>query len=174
MSFCLGNAVKYIWRAGLKGDAAEDLRKAAWYLQREISRLEKLQGKPLEAPPQQPRESKPLERPQLDPKEAEAYDWAAKATALAEELRGKYPAKIAVGVEAPPPQLELPPPPSSTPFPSPPVVAPLATEHEILNRCAECKVWRDDNGAIAHTPGCFVASQSAIMNRDRVKEGQLR
>lgn len=41
MSFCLGNAVKYIWRAGLKGDPAEDLRKAIWYLEREIARLER-------------------------------------------------------------------------------------------------------------------------------------
>jgi hypothetical protein len=40
MNFCLGNAVKYIWRAGLKGDALEDLRKARWYLDREIQRLE--------------------------------------------------------------------------------------------------------------------------------------
>lgn len=39
MSFNLGNAVKYIWRAGSKGDAIEDLRKAAWYVQREIDRL---------------------------------------------------------------------------------------------------------------------------------------
>ena len=39
MSFCLGSAVKYIWRAGLKGDAAEDLRKAIWYLECEIARL---------------------------------------------------------------------------------------------------------------------------------------
>lgn len=38
MNFCLGNAVKYIWRAGLKHDAIEDLRKAAWYLEREIAR----------------------------------------------------------------------------------------------------------------------------------------
>lgn len=38
MNFCLGNAVKYIWRAGLKDDAVEDLRKAIWYLQREIQR----------------------------------------------------------------------------------------------------------------------------------------
>jgi hypothetical protein len=30
--FCLLNAVKYLWRSGLKGDAAEDLRKARWYL----------------------------------------------------------------------------------------------------------------------------------------------
>ena len=40
MSFCLGNALKYIWRAGLKGDLVEDLRKARWYLDREIARLE--------------------------------------------------------------------------------------------------------------------------------------
>lgn len=28
MNFCLGNAIKYIWRAGLKGDSIEDLKKA--------------------------------------------------------------------------------------------------------------------------------------------------
>lgn len=38
-NFNLGNALKYLWRAGLKGDAVEDLRKAAWYLAREIARL---------------------------------------------------------------------------------------------------------------------------------------
>lgn len=38
MGFCLGNAVKYIWRADLKHDAIEDLRKARWYLDREIER----------------------------------------------------------------------------------------------------------------------------------------
>jgi len=37
MGFCLGNAVKYIWRAGLKGEAVEDLQKARWYLDREIA-----------------------------------------------------------------------------------------------------------------------------------------
>lgn len=37
MNFCLGNAMKYIWRAGEKGDALEDLRKARWYLDREIT-----------------------------------------------------------------------------------------------------------------------------------------
>lgn len=41
MNFCLGNAVKYIWRADLKADAIEDLKKAAWYIQREIERREK-------------------------------------------------------------------------------------------------------------------------------------
>lgn len=41
-NFCLGNAIKYIWRAGLKGeDAVQDLQKAIWYVQREISRLER-------------------------------------------------------------------------------------------------------------------------------------
>lgn len=38
MGFNLGNAVKYIWRAELKWEAIEDLKKAAWYLQREIER----------------------------------------------------------------------------------------------------------------------------------------
>ena len=37
--FNLGSAMKYIWRAGLKGERAEDLEKAAWYIQREIERL---------------------------------------------------------------------------------------------------------------------------------------
>lgn len=31
LAYCRGNAMKYTWRAGLKGDAREDLRKAAWY-----------------------------------------------------------------------------------------------------------------------------------------------
>ena len=39
MNFCLGNAVKYIWRAGLKNDSIEDLRKAKWYIERELKRL---------------------------------------------------------------------------------------------------------------------------------------
>ena len=38
MGFCLGNAMKYIWRADLKGDAIEDLEKAVWYVRREIER----------------------------------------------------------------------------------------------------------------------------------------
>lgn len=36
LSFNLGNVVKYASRAGRKGDAMEDLRKAQWYLDREI------------------------------------------------------------------------------------------------------------------------------------------
>lgn len=38
MNFCLGNAVKYIWRADLKDDAQEDIEKAIWYLKRELER----------------------------------------------------------------------------------------------------------------------------------------
>ena len=37
MNFCLGNAIKYIWRADLKG-GVEDLEKAKWYIQREIEK----------------------------------------------------------------------------------------------------------------------------------------
>lgn len=40
MGFCLGNAIKYIWRADLKADAIGDLKKARWYLDREIARRE--------------------------------------------------------------------------------------------------------------------------------------
>ena len=40
LNFCLGNAIKYIWRAGLKSeDAVEDLKKARFYIEREIKRL---------------------------------------------------------------------------------------------------------------------------------------
>lgn len=41
MNFNLGNSVKYIWRAGLKTNSIEDLRKARWYLDRELQRLSK-------------------------------------------------------------------------------------------------------------------------------------
>lgn len=34
----LGNALKYIWRAGLKDDAEEDMKKAIWYINRELKR----------------------------------------------------------------------------------------------------------------------------------------
>lgn len=36
LGFNLGNAVKYIARADHKGNPVEDLRKAAWYIQREL------------------------------------------------------------------------------------------------------------------------------------------
>lgn len=40
MGFNLGNAVKYIWRADLKHETPlDDLKKARWYLEREIARL---------------------------------------------------------------------------------------------------------------------------------------
>ena len=42
LGFCLGNTVKYICRAGKKDPTktVEDLKKGAWYLNREIKRLE--------------------------------------------------------------------------------------------------------------------------------------
>jgi hypothetical protein len=41
MNFNRGNAIKYLWRAGLKGETTElqDLSKARWYIDREIKRL---------------------------------------------------------------------------------------------------------------------------------------
>lgn len=47
-NFNRGNALKYLWRAGAKGDALDDLRKARWYVDREIQRLEKENEKPTE------------------------------------------------------------------------------------------------------------------------------
>ena len=43
LTYALGNVVKYVSRAGKKDPAKhiEDLKKPLWYLQREISRLEK-------------------------------------------------------------------------------------------------------------------------------------
>lgn len=47
--FSIGNAIKYLWRAGLKKDASlkgkekeiEDLEKAIWYIKDRIKQLEK-------------------------------------------------------------------------------------------------------------------------------------
>ena len=39
LNFSLGNAIKYILRSPYKGKQIEDLEKAKWYLEREISRL---------------------------------------------------------------------------------------------------------------------------------------
>lgn len=35
-SFCIGNAIKYIWRHKEKGKKIEDLKKAIWYLNKQI------------------------------------------------------------------------------------------------------------------------------------------
>lgn len=39
-NFNLGNVIKYVWRAGLKSAELEDLKKARWYLDDEIKRIE--------------------------------------------------------------------------------------------------------------------------------------
>lgn len=39
LGFSLGNAVKYIARAGHKDDAVQDLKKAVWYIEHEIASL---------------------------------------------------------------------------------------------------------------------------------------
>ncbi len=38
LGFSLGNAIKYILRADKKGARKQDLKKAIWYIQREIDR----------------------------------------------------------------------------------------------------------------------------------------
>ena len=40
LNFNAGNAVKYVWRAGDKGDLIEDLKKALWYLNDELKRID--------------------------------------------------------------------------------------------------------------------------------------
>jgi hypothetical protein len=40
LNFNLGNVIKYIWRSDLKLDQLTDLKKAAWYLNDEIKKLE--------------------------------------------------------------------------------------------------------------------------------------
>lgn len=42
LGYSLGNVIKYISRAGKKGDRLEDLKKAQWYLAREIYYEQKL------------------------------------------------------------------------------------------------------------------------------------
>lgn len=49
VDFCLGNTLKYISRAGRKGNTLEDLEKAKWYLQRRIDK-ERAKAQPKEAP----------------------------------------------------------------------------------------------------------------------------
>lgn len=48
MGFNLGNAVKYIWRASLKGKEIEDLEKAVFYLKDEILQLKRSGAQPKE------------------------------------------------------------------------------------------------------------------------------
>ena len=40
LNYRLGQVIKYVSRAGKKGDALQDLQKARWYLNREIARVE--------------------------------------------------------------------------------------------------------------------------------------
>ena len=48
MPFNIGSAIKYLWRCGKKGSALEDLRKAAWLIQREITRVQKKEYHPID------------------------------------------------------------------------------------------------------------------------------
>ncbi len=57
LPYNLGNAAKYILRAGRKNDFNEDLKKAAWYLDRELSHHDTMNTPPnalREYPPHNP------------------------------------------------------------------------------------------------------------------------
>ena len=41
VGFCRGNVIKYVTRAGYKGGAAQDYKKAQYYLEALINKLEK-------------------------------------------------------------------------------------------------------------------------------------
>lgn len=43
-NFCIGNAMKYLWRVDDKGDPIENLEKAKWYIEREIHRRQMLKN----------------------------------------------------------------------------------------------------------------------------------
>ena len=45
-TFCLGNAIKYLWRYRCKGRPVEDLEKARWYLRRLVARGETIAWTP--------------------------------------------------------------------------------------------------------------------------------
>ena len=56
LNFNVGNAVKYLWRHGSKGDALQDLEKARWYVSREIDRLKYERAREAEQQAEQARE----------------------------------------------------------------------------------------------------------------------
>jgi len=58
--YCRGNAIKYLWRLGKKGEPLEDARKAKWYIERLILQLE------TEAPTQQSEETMSMNIPTID------------------------------------------------------------------------------------------------------------
>lgn len=45
LGFCLGNTIKYIARAGKKDPTIQELKKARWYLDREINKMEAVSEK---------------------------------------------------------------------------------------------------------------------------------
>lgn len=44
--FCIGNALKYLWRAGIKNNETEieDLEKSVWYIKQKIKLLEAIKN----------------------------------------------------------------------------------------------------------------------------------
>lgn len=78
-NFCLGNVIKYVWRAGEKEgtNSLTDLRKARWYLTREIERLVQI------------REEK--ERAQQNATQPEVHDDLVSESRLRDDQAGNQP-----------------------------------------------------------------------------------
>lgn len=99
-NFNVGNAIKYLWRAGLKTESpVEDLKKAAWYVARELWRLtKKPDGEELL------RSERDALRRGLDVKDAELADYERTVVTLREQLRAEearrasYQAQAAVAM----------------------------------------------------------------------------
>jgi hypothetical protein len=58
LGFCIGNAIKYIWRCNEKGAPIEDLQKGLWYVRYEHSRLAKHIYRPNDPPVYRPRQDR--------------------------------------------------------------------------------------------------------------------
>ncbi len=88
LGFNLGNAVKYILRAGKKGDAAEDLKKAKWYIEHEICKLMNEQ--------EEKKEKRPRKCPQCNKfmtKDCTMAYWVQQGTDISKYYCGKWEAK---------------------------------------------------------------------------------
>lgn len=84
LNFCLGSAVKYIWRCDHKGKPIEDLKKAVAYLNREIDR--RIEEQKLESECETERRDARIEEQKLE-NECDTLDWVVRAEKPAEQNR---------------------------------------------------------------------------------------
>lgn len=90
MNYNLGNAIKYIWRAGQKGDQIEDLMKARFYLEREINRQNYMDpGRNQSVPVQLELDFAPVKAAQIPSKKADNPQKPAHRTVQCESAKGR-------------------------------------------------------------------------------------